>query len=160
MCIIKVKFSRQSEIAFAWTASLGSSTESEIIKATRTMTNVQVLASAEDSLGMCPAPSHSVCIWKLSFAFSSAGLWVRRGQSLCCLEAQGCISITLLAGSGWHRHTVPLSSHHTGPSCTRRENTLPHLWPYSFQGELTFVKHLTVHSFLGHLLLLFFYPKS
>lgn len=24
---------------------------------------------------------------------------------------------------GWHRHTVPLCSHHTGPSCTRRENT-------------------------------------
>lgn len=45
----------------------------------------------------------------------------------------------------WHRHTVPLSGHHTGLSCTRRENTLPHLWLCSFQGELTFVKHLTAH---------------
>lgn len=65
----------------------------------------QVLARAGDSLGMCPAPSHSVCAWKLSFAFSSACLWVRRGRSLSWLEAQGCISIALLAGG---TDTLPL----------------------------------------------------
>lgn len=62
-----------------------------VFKATHTMTD------AQDSVAMCPAPFHSVCIWELSLPFSPVCLWLGR-VSLCWLEAQGCISITVLQG--------------------------------------------------------------
>lgn len=93
---------------------------------------------------MCPAPSHSVCIWELSFAFSPASLWARKGQSLCW-KHRGAYQSLCWPLAQTHRPFI-----HAGLSWAREEGALAHWWPYLVQEELTFVKYLTAHGLQGH----------